>query len=92
MKLGQGDLVSFLMVLAIPGDGKLGQADQINSSAEDYLFEWTQTVLHPKGKYSLVFLVSQCITVQMNLNYMELKKGYSIRVHILVSIHRTLNP
>ena len=34
MKLGQGDLVSFLMVLAIPGDGKLGQADLINSCAE----------------------------------------------------------
>ena len=32
---GQGDLVSFLMVLAIPEDGKLGQADLINSSAED---------------------------------------------------------
>ena len=61
------------MVLAIPGDGKLGQADLIHSSAEDYLFGWTQTVLHPKGKYSLVFLVSQCIAVQMNLNYMELQ-------------------
>ena len=73
MKLGQSDLVSFLMVLPIPGDGKLGQADLINSSAEGYLFGWTQTVLHPKGKYSLTFLVSQCITVQMNLNYMELK-------------------
>ena len=73
MKLGHSDLVSFLMVLAIPGDGKLGQADLINSPAEGYLFGWTQTVLHPKGKYSLTFLVSQCITVQMNLNYMELK-------------------
>ena len=73
MKLGQGDLVSLLMGLAIPGDGKLGQADLVHSSAEDYLFGWTQTVFHPKGKYSLVFLVSQCITVQMNLNYMELK-------------------
>ena len=62
------------MVLVIPGDGKLGQADLINSPAEGYLFGWTQTVLHPKGKYSLTFLVSQCITVQMNLNYMELKQ------------------
>ena len=33
MKLGQNDLVSFLMVLAIPGDGKLGQTDLIDSSA-----------------------------------------------------------
>ena len=61
------------MVLAIPGDGKLGQADLINSCAEGYLFGWTQTVLYPKGKYSLTFLVSQCIAVQMYLNYMELK-------------------
>ena len=37
MKLGQGDLVSLFMAIAIPGDGKLGQADLINSSAEDYL-------------------------------------------------------
>ena len=49
MKLGQSDLVSFLMVLAIPGDGKLGQVDLINSSVEGYLFGWTKTVLHPKG-------------------------------------------
>ena len=61
------------MVLAIPGDGKLGQADLINSPAEGYPFGWTQIVLQPKGQYSLTFLVSQCITVQMNLNYMELK-------------------
>ena len=27
VKLGQSDLVSFIMVLAIPGDGKLDQAD-----------------------------------------------------------------
>ena len=73
MKLGQSNLVSFLMVLTIPGDGKLGQAELIMSSAKGYLFEWTQTVLHPTGKYSLTFLVSQCIIVQMNLNYMELK-------------------
>ena len=37
MKLGQSDLVSILMVLAIPGDGKVGQTDLINSSAEGYL-------------------------------------------------------
>ena len=61
------------MVLAFPGDRELGQADLINSCAEDYVFGWTQTVLHPKGKYSLTFLANQCITVQMNLNYMELK-------------------
>ena len=61
------------MVLAITGDGKLGQADLINCHAEGYPFGWNQTVLHPKGKYSLTFLVNQGITVQMNLNYMELK-------------------
>ena len=38
MKLGQSDLVSFFIVLAIPGDGKLGQADLVNSCAEGYLF------------------------------------------------------
>ena len=73
MKLGQGDLVSLLVGLAVSGDGKLYQADLVHSSAEDYLFGQTQTVFHPRGKYSLVFLVSQCITGQMNLNYMELK-------------------
>ena len=73
LKLGHSDLISFLMVLAIPGDGKLGQADLIKAPPGGYLFGWTQTVLHPKGKYSLTFLVSQCITVQMNLNYIELK-------------------
>ena len=62
------------MVLAIPGDGTSGQADLIISSAEDYLFGWTQTVLHPKRKYSLALLVSQCILVQMNQIYMELKQ------------------
>ena len=73
MKLGQSDLVSFLVVLAIPENKKVGQADLINSCAEGYLFGWTQTVLYPKGNYSLTFLVSQCITVQMDLNYLELK-------------------
>ena len=61
------------MVLAIPGEGKLGHADLINSPAEGYPFGWNHTLLHPEGKYSLTCLVSQCITVQMNLNYMELK-------------------
>ena len=49
VKLGQKELVSFLTVLAIPGDGKLGQTDLINSCEEGYLFGWTQTVIHPKG-------------------------------------------
>ena len=72
MSLGQGDLVSFLVVLAIPLDGKLGQADLIHTSAVDYQFGWTQTVLYPKEEYSLTLLVSQCISVQMKLDYMEL--------------------
>ena len=76
-KLGQGDQVSFLIVLAIPEDEKLGQADLINSSAEDYPFGWTQTVLHPKRKYALTLLVSQYISVQMNQIYMELKQRVS---------------
>ena len=37
-KLGQSDLVRLIMVLAIPGDGKLGQADLINSWLGDCLF------------------------------------------------------
>ena len=36
-ELGQGDPVSFFIVIAILGGGKLGQADVINSSAEDHL-------------------------------------------------------
>ena len=36
-ELGQEDLVSFFMVIANLGGGKLGQADLINSSAEDHL-------------------------------------------------------
>ena len=36
--LGQGDLIRLILVLAIPGDGKLGQADLINSWLGDSLF------------------------------------------------------
>ena len=72
MKLGQGDLVSFLVVLAIPWDGKLGQANLIHTSVVDYQFGWIQIVLRPKEEYSLTLLVSQSISVQMNLDYMEL--------------------
>ena len=72
VKLGQGDLVSFLVVLAIPWDGKLGQADLIHTSVVDCQYGRTQTVLHPKGEYSPTLLVSQCISVQMHLDYMEL--------------------
>ena len=53
--------------------GKLGQVDLINISAVDYQFGWTQTVIHPKGGYSLTLLVSQYISVQVNLDYMELE-------------------
>ena len=52
---------------------KLGQVDLINISVVDYQFGWTQTVLRPKEEYSLTLLVSQCISEQMNLDYMELK-------------------
>ena len=65
------------MVLANPGDGKLGQAKLIRSWVEDICLGRPKPVLHPKGKYSLTFLVSQCITVQMNLNYKELKQRVS---------------
>ena len=43
----------------------------------------TKQYFHPKGEYSLTFLVSQCITVGMNLNYMEIKiKGVcSVGLH-----------
>ena len=50
---------------------KLGQVDLINISAVDYQFGWTQIELHPKGEYSPTLLVSQCISVQMNLDYMS---------------------
>ena len=93
MKLGQGDLVSFFMVLAIPGYGKLGQADLINSSVEDYLFGWNQTVLHSKGK---LFPGLPGQSLHHSINEPELlgieNKGYPIRIHILVSMQRTLKP
>ena len=38
MELDQGDLIRLIMVLAIPGDWKLGQVDQINSWLGDSLF------------------------------------------------------
>ena len=37
-ELGQGDLIRLIMVQAIPGDGKLGQADLINSWSGESLF------------------------------------------------------
>ena len=37
-KLGQSDLVRLILVLAIPGNGKLGQADLINLWPGDCLF------------------------------------------------------
>ena len=37
-ELGQSDLVRLFIVLTIPGDGKLGQVDLINSRPGDFLF------------------------------------------------------
>ena len=37
-ELGQSDLIRLIMVLAIPGDGKLGEVDLINSWPGDSLF------------------------------------------------------
>ena len=37
-ELGQHNLIRLSMVLAIPGDGKLGQVDLINSRLGDILF------------------------------------------------------
>ena len=54
------------MVQAIPGDGKLGQVDLINSWLGDSLFEWTQTVLQPEVRYSLTYQVSQYNSVLLN--------------------------
>ena len=72
---------------------EIRQADLINSSVEDYLFGWTQTVLHPKGKYSLTFLGKSVhhSTDEPKLHGIE-NKGYSMRVHILVSMWRTFIP
>ena len=61
------------MVLAIPGDGKLGYIDLINSWLGDSLFRWTQTVLQPKVRYSLTFQVSQYISVLLNQGSLEMK-------------------
>ena len=60
------------MMTANNSKRKLDQIDPINISAVDYQFGWTQTVLHPKAQYSLTLLVCQWISVQMNLDYMEL--------------------
>ena len=51
------------MVLAFPGDVKLGQVDLINSWPGDNLFGWTQTVLQ----------VSQYISVLLNQGSWEIK-------------------
>ena len=74
------------MVLAIPGDGKLGQADLIHSSAEDYL--WVDPNSIPsKGK---VFPGLPDKSVYHSANEPELhgieNKVYPMRVHILVSM------
>ena len=61
------------MVLAIPEDRKLGKFDLINSWTEDSLFGWTQTVLQPKVRYSLIFQVSQYISVLLNQGSLEMK-------------------
>ena len=61
------------MVLAFPGDGKLGQVDLINSWLGDNLFGWTQTVLQPEVRYSLTFQVSQYISVLLNQGSWEMK-------------------
>ena len=37
-ELGESDLIRLIMVPAIPGDGKLGQVDLINSWLGDSLF------------------------------------------------------
>ena len=61
------------MVLAIPGDEKLGQIDLINPWPGDSLFGWTPTVLQPKVRYSLTFQVSQYISVLLNQGSLEMK-------------------
>ena len=50
LKLGQSDLVRLILVLAIPGNGKLGQVDLINFWPGDCLFGWTQNSTPVKGK------------------------------------------
>ena len=72
-ELGQRDLIRLIMVLAIPGDGKLGQVDLINTRLGDILFGSTQTVLQPKVRYSLTFQVSQYISVLLNQGSLEMK-------------------
>ena len=75
------------MVLAIPGNERLGQADLINSCAEGYLVGWTQTVLNSKR---IVFTNLPGKSVHHRTDEPELHgietKGYPMRVLILVSI------
>ena len=61
------------MVAAISGDGKLGQADLINSWSGESLFGQTQTVLQPEVRYSLTLWVSQYNSVLLNQGSWELK-------------------
>ena len=61
------------MVQEIPGDGKLGQADLINSWSGESLFGFTQTVLQPEVRYSLTLQVSQYNSVLLNQGSWELK-------------------
>ena len=85
-KQGENDLVSFLMVLAILRDGKLGQADQISSL-------WKVIHLGGPKQYSIqrkVFpdLPSKSVhhsTDEPELHGIE-NKGQLMRVHILVSM------
>ena len=75
------------MVLAIPRDGKLGQADLINPCAEGYLFGWTQTSTPSKWK---VFPGLSGKSVHQSTDKPALhrieNKGYPMRVHTLVSM------
>ena len=80
------------MDLAIPGDGKLGQVDLINSSAEDYLFGLTKQYSIQREIFpDLPGKSLHHSTDEPKLHGIE-NKGYPMRVHILVSMQRTLIP
>ena len=61
------------MVIAFPGDGKLGQVDLINSWSGHSLFGWTQTVLQPEVRHSFTFQVSQYHSLLLNQGSLEMK-------------------
>ena len=79
------------MVTAIIPNRKLGQVDQINISAGDLHFEWTQTVFLPSGQYSLTISVALHTSMKMTMDHMDpvtgvTNKGLSPGIHVVICL------